>query len=274
MKLFKYIFILSVLTLASCFEEPGTEIVWGNEAFLELDRAGQPNTVLPPATFARLNDGTTYPFNIQVNLMGKPRGEDTDVTFEFGATSTAIDGVHYTKVSPAGTTVTIPAGENVANIELDIIADAINPGQILTLITTITGGDLPLSKYVSATFRFQITCASTLAGVYDGETDWIDYYGVPGSDTYVETLALVAGTQNRYNLADLSGGMEPIVWSNPPVATVFQDICGTISLVSAPYFYAYFIDSNNSDVNAGTGVITITWSNAFAENGVTVLTPQ
>jgi hypothetical protein len=158
MKLYLKLFIVcGALTLGSCFDDPGTEIVWGKDAYLELDRAGQPNPT-STNTFQRLNNGTTYPLNVQVNLMGRPRDTDTNVTFEIEAGSTAIEGVHYTKVTP-GTSITIPAGQNIANIQFTVIADAIPTGAAnqVSMIINLTGGDVPLSKYVRATYNLRTT---------------------------------------------------------------------------------------------------------------------
>jgi hypothetical protein len=90
--------------------------------------------------------------------MGRPRDTDTNVTFEIESTSTAIEGVHYTKVTP-GTSITIPAGQNIANIQFTVIADAIPTGSAnqVSMIINLTGGDVPLSKYVRATFNLRTT---------------------------------------------------------------------------------------------------------------------
>ncbi|MBS0000077.1 MAG: hypothetical protein KFF73_13945 [Cyclobacteriaceae bacterium] len=113
------------------------------------------------------------------------------------------------------------------------------------------------------------TCVSDLGGEYDGVTNWIEYYGNPGTDSYSTTLAAVGG--GEYTLEDLSGGMEPIVWGNPPVEATIKDICGKITLVKADYFYAYFITEGRVEAD---GTIYIKWRNAYDENGETWLTPQ
>ncbi|MFN3841556.1 MAG: hypothetical protein ACK4RF_12695 [Cyclobacteriaceae bacterium] len=123
-----------------------------------------------------------------------------------------------------------------------------------------------------------VLCPSDLAGNYNAVTHWIDYYSVPDMNIYTVNLTAAEGV-GEYNLPDLSGGMEPIIWGNPPVEAVFVDVCGKISLISAPYFYGYLIDGpsnsfgSGSNVDPGTGVITIFWENVFAEHGRTVLTP-
>lgn len=140
----------------------------------------------------------------------------------------------------------------------------------------ITGGaffNAPMLSTVS------VLCPSDLAGTYDAVTDWVDYYGAPDVNIYSVDITAAAGT-GQYNIPDLSGGMEPIIWGNPPVAAVFEDVCLKLNLVSAPYAYGYLMNGpantfgNNSNADPGTGVITIFWENVFAEYGRTVLTPD
>ena len=132
----------------------------------------------------------------------------------------------------------------------------------------VTGGAFFNSPFF---YRVPVVCASERAGVYNGVTDWVDYYGYEGTNDYVEDLTAAEGA-GQYNLTDLSGGMEPIIWGNPDVNAVFQDLCGSINLVSAPYSYPYYI-RDGSFIDLETGVMTIVWENAYGENGVTTLTP-
>lgn len=118
--------------------------------------------------------------------------------------------------------------------------------------------------------KITFTCPSDLGGDYSAATNWIDYYGTPGSNT--EDVALVPQEiAGRYEIPDLSGGMEPIVWGGDPVVAIIEDVCETIGLISAPYAYPYFIDEG--EVQAG-GVVRIKWRNAYGENGVTLYTPK
>lgn len=266
----KFLIALGAFILVSCFEDPGTDIVWGNKAYLELDLAGQPNPS-EQLLFERKNDGTTYDVAVQVNIMGRPQKSATTVNFVIDPASTAIEGVHYNMIT-AGGSISIPAGENIGEIEYEVLADNIEAGEEWTLIFTLAeSSSLPLSNYAELTYEIGITCPSDLAGLYDGHTDWIDYYGTPGSDDYEVDLA-VGSASNIYVLPDLSGGMEPIIWSNPPVLVNIVDVCDEILLGSYTYLYGYAI--NAGAVNPGTGVITIDWENIFGENGDTTLTPQ
>jgi hypothetical protein len=151
----KIAIVIFSISLSACFDDPGTDIVWGDQAYIELDRAGQPNPTVN-RTF-NIADGDVQRYNVQVNIMGRPQPDDVSVTFEIEAGSTAVEGVHYNKIT-SGNTVVIPAGSNIANIEFDVLVSNIptgTPAPMFSVIVNVTGGDLPLSKYVRATFNLR-----------------------------------------------------------------------------------------------------------------------
>ena len=90
--------------------------------------------------------------------MGRPQKTETNVTYEVKVASTAIIGIHYEIIGAVGTT-TIAAGENIGYIDIDILDDTWNPlgaTGIKDLTIGLTGGDLPRSKYTTATYRIRI----------------------------------------------------------------------------------------------------------------------
>jgi hypothetical protein len=126
----------------------------------------------------------------------------------------------------------------------------------------------------ACSINWGVICVSDLAKEYTVTTDWIDYYGTPGSNEYVETLGTTT-VSGKYTISDLSGGMEPIVWSNPEVAATIVDECGDIKLDKASFSYLYGYDIlSGSKVDATTGVITILWENVYGEHGTSVYTPN
>jgi hypothetical protein len=202
MKANKLLIILTAIILASCFDDPGTDIVWGNDAYFELDRAGQPNPVVNN-TYERKNDGTTYPFSAKVNLMGKP--QKVDVTVNYTITGTAVAGVHYNKLT-TGSTVTIPAGSNTALINFEHLADNINSGQTWTIIIELTGGDLPLSRYVKVTHNLRVLCPFVRAN-FVGNYSTLE----PGYGTYTNVSTADGGNVNAIrinNFWDFDGNVQ------------------------------------------------------------------
>lgn len=269
-----FIVLLSAFALTACFDDPGTDIVWGNKAYLELDRAGQPNTVITQ-TVTRVNDGQGIPFNVQINLMGRPQKDDVSVTFTI--TGTAADGIHYDKIT-SGNTITIPAGSNTANIEFEILDDNLDPlDPVTTLIVTVTGGDLPLSNYVSATWRLQVACPSDLGGTYSYSTTMI--VGGPGAApcaatvTGTGTLTEDAGTagNGRYSATDFSFGMFSCAWgvSSTLGSLRLVDLCEGLSMAGTDrYGDSYTIDV----VSVTASTLTIDWINTYGDRGRSALT--
>lgn len=175
------------------------------------------------------------------------------------------------EISASGNPIVISASDMLSKFPVAgnvLTEDDLTPGDhwVFSFKLDVGGRILTPGNQSKVTF----TCLSDLAGDYAAHTDWIDYYGTPGSnDDDVEFVAdAIAG---RYAIPDLSGGMEPIVWGGDPVAAVIEDVCGVVSLISAPYAYPYFIDEG--EVQAG-GVVRLVWRNAWAEHGVTLYTPK
>jgi hypothetical protein len=141
------------------------------------------------------------------------------------------------------------------------------PGDVWNLRYEMTMADGKVLNVTTQT-TIEFTCVSDLGGDYDGTTNWIDYYGVAGTDSYATNLEALG--DGEYLLEDLSGGMEPIIWGNPAVEAIIKDVCGTISLVSADYLYGYEITEGWVEAD---GTIYIKWRNVYDENGETWLTP-
>jgi hypothetical protein len=181
---YTYIILCAVMMfITACYDDPGTDIVIGNEAYLELDRAGQPN----PSVSMEFNqdpDGTTAPqiMDVQVNILGRVQKTNVTAAFEVDPSSTAIAGVHYNVLTTGA--VTIPAGSTSADIEIQVLPDGFDPDNDTapwTLIFRLTGGDLPLSKYVQVTYNLSGKCAyalSTFTGLYNSNEPGYGNYDV------------------------------------------------------------------------------------------------
>ncbi len=216
------------------------------------------------------------------------KGETTEVTIDytlFENTGVTVQGITVVgqlftqmgdsdpvEMAVSGNPIVIPASELLSQFPV---------GGVVLTEDDLTAGDhwvigfkLDMGNGVILTpgnkTKITFTCPSDLGGDYVAKTTWTDYYGNPGTNTDDATLVPqeIAG---RYQIPDLSGGMEPIVWGNPPVEAVIEDVCGNISLISAPYYYPYFIDEG---VVKPDGVVYIKWRNAYGEWGVTYYTPK
>lgn len=177
----KFIYILLAVSLSSCFDDPGTDIVWDGDAYLEIDRAGQPNPVISMSFAKNPEGGTpTTTIDVQINIMGRPQAKDVVVNFTTDS-STAIAGVHYNLLSPKGS-LTIPAGQVTANLKFEVLPDGFDPDNDPApwqVVFTLTGGDLPLSEYSEVTYSLSGKCTFDLdffTGAYDcNEPGYGDY---------------------------------------------------------------------------------------------------
>ena len=168
--------------------------------------------------------------------------------------------------------ISIPASELFAQFPVGgqvLTEDDLAPGdkwEVTYFLNMADGKRLRVGTRTNINF----TCPSDLAGEYDVVSVGTEYYGNAFSYTFTTEITTTA-ISGRYVLPDLSGNMEPDIWGQPPVEAVIEEICGKITLVSAPYNYAYFIDDGSVDAD---GVMVIVWRNAFGENGVQTLTPK
>jgi len=229
-------------------------------------------------------EGQVYPPST-INYI---RGATAGISIEFkpyvnqGKTISNIS-VYKTLVTAGGSSDEVLTGQGspdtFSQTKDELFADVPVGGQVLTE-NDLAPGDVWKLRYemtmgdgsvlnVSTRTTIEFTCVSDLGGDYDGLTNWIDYYGTAGNDSYTTTLEDLG--DGEYMLEDLSGGMEPIIWGNPAVEAVIKEVCGTISLVSADYFYDYFITEGRVEAD---GTIYIKWRNSYDENGETWLTPQ
>lgn len=270
-----YLLLGFVLAFSAC-DEPGSEILW-DLSFLELDAAttaSGSNTY----TYLRVNDGVNVPSGFQVNLASAPLSQATNVTFEIvAATTTAIENVHYVVNS---TSLTIPAGENIATLPIDIIDDGINAGEQLNLDIRLVSADVEIGNgFGQAVHTIQITCISDIAGTFstsatgdvgDGSGGSAGTYGpITSSVTFTET-----STDGIYDVSDLSFGMYAQIYAdNTPVTGRLQDVCDALTDLGDTDRFGDPFTVTGTRV-AASGVITLTWSNTWGDTGTVTLTPQ
>ncbi|MGB3468097.1 MAG: hypothetical protein WBA74_22620 [Cyclobacteriaceae bacterium] len=148
------ILVMVAFVLTSCFDDPGTEILL-EESFVEFDVASEPSQS-ESFSYLRANDGVLKPAGFLVNRVDADATNAVNVTWGVDQASTAIEGLHYVINS---TTVTIPAGEYSAAVDIDIDADNIEAGENLRLILEIVSADLPIAPELdSAVHVISVTC--------------------------------------------------------------------------------------------------------------------
>lgn len=269
MRNIKYLSLIAGLFfLTSCFDDPGTDITWEGGTFVELDAATTPSGERSYA-YLRLNDGTTYSSGMNVLLVSTSNRNGVTVNFTIDASSTAIEGVHY---SVSGSSVTIPAGEFLGELPITILADNIEAGESWSIDVTITSADVEVGDRASASHNIAISCPSELDGTYDySSTNLFSPGGsaagpVTGSGTLGSTPTL-----GNYTVTDVSFGLFGEIWGDTPaVGPVLNDVCDAVQFSGTDQYgdsYTILTMSRSMD-----GVdLTIDWENTFAEGATTVL---
>jgi hypothetical protein len=262
-----YLFVGLIFAFTSC-DEPGSDTIW-SLSHLQLD-AATTTTGARVYSYLRENNGQNVPSGFQVLLASAPLDEAVNITFEVVAGSsanTAIENVHYVVNSNS---VTIPAGENIAELPIDIIDEGINPGELWDIEIRLVSADIEIGEsFGQAVHSVQITCPSDLEGSYNYVSTATN--GSPGfwNGSGVVTLTSISAT--TYELSDYANGA-----FGSPAPMSIEDICEAIS-EGAPDTSTGAIQSGS--VDPSTGVITINFELTCCggNNGDTwtyVMTPQ
>ena len=252
--------------VSSC-EDPGHETAF-SETFVELVAAGTASGALD-FTYLRENDGVNKASGFMVSLASVPLSNDVTINFEVVAASTdAIENVHYVM---NGSSVTIPAGQNLAELPIDIIADNIEAGEIFDITIRLTSADVRIEQGLDeAVHRIQISCPSALAGTYDYVSTEAAGNNFAGLFTGTGTATLTAINDITYTLEFADAGA-----FTTPQAIDIRDICGTIS-ENGDNNTAIAIESGS--VDGVTGVVTITFNltccGGEGDTWTYVMTPQ
>lgn len=271
MKNFILIIALAVV-LTSCFEDPGSEVLF-NETFVELEAAGT-SVSSRTFTFLRENIGAELPLGSPILLASRPLSSAVNVTYTVDPASTAVEGLHYNIVSP---TVTIPAGEFSADININVLPDNIEAGEQLNLILKISAADVDINTSLdSAGYVLQISCPPNIpeGGTWTGTTT-LGAFGATGTNTNI-SIVPVAGSTTEYDISDPTAGFYRNFGDTPDNPGRFENVCDAITLGATPisgFGVSVSTDAGNGAPagtwNPTTEVMNIPWydpGNDFAEN--------
>ena len=258
-KLLLFVSALSLLTLGSCSDDEQGQVAYGGTPALSF-------------------------FNTSSNL-GVEEDESSFVEIEIGVTTKAsIDRTFQVTVDPSSTATAdmysitgpfvIPANEYSTTIRVYGNYDNIPSLQFFNLRLSLSGEGLTLvsDKAFHNVNIFRV-CVSDLAGVYNTSASGVNgFNGAPYSLSSVVTLSATS-TPGVYLISDMSFGMYGGVYGDAAPSGRIQDICNIISGLGDVDQYNDPFTINGS-VNSTTGVITLTWSNTYGDNGNVTLTPQ
>lgn len=157
-KILKYILSACIVFVAtSCYDDPGTEIIFGGLE-IEINEATLAGGVIASKAYVRANDGIAKRDSIRINLTGAHQSSSISVGFSLDAANTAIAGVHYNMLSTSP--VEIPANSSFTYIYFEVLADNIEQGENWSLkfnLNSTTAGVLS-PNYSSFTRGLQILC--------------------------------------------------------------------------------------------------------------------
>ena len=172
---------------------------------------------------------------------------------------------------------------------ITILPDNIEVGELWGIDITITSTDAEvIEAYATATHSVQVTCLSDLAGDYSvvssgTSTDTNPATVTPINDYAYGVVTIEETAPGIYAIgggADYFGGLYE-QWYCAPYGSCFdfgsgefQDICDNLASVGN---WASAFGGDNFPVSGtrdpDTGVITMTWTNAFGDQGTNVYTP-
>jgi hypothetical protein len=270
-------YIMALFLVVTSCDEPGYKTLL-SESFVELD-AATAASARRVYSYLRVNDGNNKPSGFKLNLASAPLSTDVNVTFEVvAASTTAIANVHYVVNS---TSVTIPAGQNIVELPIDIIVDNIDAGETFDIVIRLVSANVNIEPNLDqATHRIQITCNSDIGGSYNALASGDFGDGSGGSaGTYSNYASVITftptATAGVYAINDITFGLYDQGYGDASPAGRLRDVCDNVSGAglgnSDQYGDPFTI---NSTRNASTGVITLTWSNTWGDTGSVVLTPQ
>lgn len=247
-----------VLAVFAC-DEPNSETIF-DLSFVELDAATTASGS-KTYTYLRENNGINKASGFFVNLASQPLSEDVQVNFEVLSSSSAIENVHY---EVSGSVVVIPAGENIAELPIEIVADAINAGEQLTIDIRITQASVDVMDGLDVgSHVIQISCPPNIpeGGSWTGVTTegaFGAFGNVPdviitylGGTSY-EVSHIGAGFFMNFNAAAFSSGQ-------------FSNVCDAISITvdgSVQYGAITTSPTNGAgNFDPATNTITLPWYN-------------
>lgn len=278
MKKILYSLLVVLAASVTACDPPGTDILY-TEEYLELDAATTANGSRN-FLYLRVDDGQGVPSGFIVTLGAAHSASPINFTFEVdAAASTAVENLHYTVDASSAT---IQPNTSTVELPITILDDNINPGENLTVVVNLTGGDIAANpNYETATHNVAIVCESTLAGTYTTTTTGTSTDPCcPDETTVTGEVTLTAGSSDgAYSISDWSAGMY-LEWYDvygitaaTNMSVTIQDVCGAISIAETGEPFGNTFSATGS-VDAATGVITYTWLSGWGDTAVVTMTPK
>lgn len=268
-KLYIYFAVaFAAMAMTSCFDDPGTDVfIEVNQ--VEFNAGNLPNGLT--ATQVRTNDTQTDQLQVQVNRVSTDASAAITMTIAVDPASTAVNGVHY---SLASNSVTIPAGEFVANFPVTILTGNIAPTetpQLKLVIASATGAELS-PNYADLAINIRVVCPSAISV----DTDVWVATGVSRFGTFTADVKVSPLGNGRYVISDISAGLYAAFGFSTTQEAIYSDNCNALTFVQARQtefaVSAPAVDPKVGSYDAATKTMVVYWSDPNNSiNGTTTL---
>ncbi len=219
-----YIFlavIVASLTTTACFEDPGTDTIFDGN-YVEFNAGNLPNGLT--TTQVRENTDQTDEVMLQVNRVSTSATSPITIEIAVDPASTAVSGVHY---SLSTQSVTIPAGEFVADFPVTILTGNIDPSETPELIlqmSSATGAEVSPS-YGDLSVNIRVVCPSDISS----EDDEWEATSVSRFGTFTSTVTVEPLGSGEYVVSDISAGLYAAFGFGRIQEAIYSDNCGVLT---------------------------------------------
>ena len=220
----------------------------------------------------RENDGLAKDPNIRVLLASAALNSAVDIELEVDPDGTAVPGLHYNLLS---NTVSIPAGEFSAPVNIEVLPDNIEAGERLTLILKIANASVDINTSLdSAGHILQISCPPNIPtdGTWFGQTT-AGTFGVSGTRTGVQ-ISKDPDDLITYGITDVTAGFLENFGCCGGILypAVFTNICDAIVVTSTTSNIGSILTNEAAGWGSGswdptTETLTVPWYNASNDFG-------
>ncbi len=260
--------VFAAMAMTSCFDDPGTDV------FIELNQVEFNAGNLPnglTTTQTRTSDTQSDQLQVQVNRVSTVATSPVTLTIAVDPTSTAVNGVHY---SLASNSVTIPAGEFVANFPVTILTGNIEPSetpQLKLVISSATGAELS-PNYADLAINIRVVCPSAISL----ETDVWAGTSVSRFGTFTADVKVTPLGNGRYVVSDISTGLYAAFGFGTTQEAIYSDNCNALSFVQARQtdfnIIAPTVEPTVGSFNAATNTMVVYWRDGINNiDGTTTL---
>lgn len=247
--------VFAAMAMTSCFDDPGTDVfIEVNQ--VEFNAGSLPNGLTTTQT--RSSDTQTDVIQVQVNRVSTDGSGAITVTIAVDPTSTAVNGVHY---SLASNTVTIPAGEFVANFPVTILTGNIEPSetpQLKLVMESATGAELS-PNYADLTINIRVVCPSSISVA----TDVWGATGVSRFGTFTADVSVTPLGNGRYVISDVSAGLYAAFGFSTTQEAIYSDNCNALTFVQSRQtefaISAPTVEPTVGSYNATTKTMVVYW---------------